>query len=63
MGRALAIDPRYVEAHSNAGRAHLQGGRIREAIECQRQAIAIKPDYAEAHFNLGVALQGWRTTW
>ncbi|MCW9034735.1 MAG: tetratricopeptide repeat protein [Rhodospirillales bacterium] len=54
--KALKINPRYAEAHSNLGLAHLSLGKPKEAAACFRKALSISPDTAESHSNLGNAL-------
>ena len=55
--KALAIEPRFPEAHSNMGNALCALGRPDAAVESYQRALAIKPDYAGAHNNLGNALR------
>jgi tetratricopeptide (TPR) repeat protein len=54
--KAIALDPKKVEAHSNLGLALARKGQVDEAIACFRQAIDLDPRYASAHYNLGLAL-------
>src|SRR5262249_49967828 len=51
--KAIALDPKYAQAHNNLGIA-LQGkDQVEEAIASFRKAIALDPKYAIAHNNLG----------
>jgi len=53
---ALAIDPKYIDAHNNLGSA-LQDipGRLGDAIAQYQEALRLKPDYPEVRYNLGNA--------
>jgi tetratricopeptide (TPR) repeat protein len=53
--RALAIDPKLVEALNNLGNALVNLGRDDEALACYSRAIEISPRYAAAYCNLGNA--------
>jgi tetratricopeptide (TPR) repeat protein len=55
--RALALDPRLVEAHTGLGLALQAKEKLDEAIDCHRKALALDPKNATPHINLGVA---WR---
>jgi predicted O-linked N-acetylglucosamine transferase (SPINDLY family) len=55
--QALALQPRYPEAHYNLGNVLLDQGRIEEAIGSYRQAIDLSPGMATAHYNLAHALK------
>lgn len=48
-----ALEPEFVEAHTNLGNALKARGKLEEAAASYERALALKPDYAEAHFNLG----------
>ena len=54
--KALHIDPRFVEAHYNAGLALYRQGRSTEGMDHWRRALELDPAHAETHFNLGAAL-------
>jgi tetratricopeptide (TPR) repeat protein len=54
--RAIAVDPKYAQAHYNLGVSLKAKGKVEEAIACFRRAIAVDPKYALAHHNLGIAL-------
>ncbi|MGH7996028.1 MAG: tetratricopeptide repeat protein, partial [Opitutaceae bacterium] len=57
--RALALEPRLVEAHTNLASDLLSvAGRTRlpEALLHLREAVRLRPDSAEAHRNLAVGL-------
>ena len=51
--KALAIEPKLVEAHKLIGNALQKTGKITEAMGYYAQAIEIKPDFAEVYANLG----------
>ncbi|HVO02256.1 MAG TPA: DUF6165 family protein [Candidatus Cybelea sp.] len=50
---AIAVDPRYAEAHNNLANCLRDVGRRQEAAAEYQQAIALKPDFVEAIHNLG----------
>ncbi|MDP3638004.1 MAG: tetratricopeptide repeat protein, partial [Azonexus sp.] len=54
--RALAINPRFAQAHSNLGVALKSQGHQAEAEACFRKAIALNADCADAYNNLGTTL-------
>jgi tetratricopeptide (TPR) repeat protein len=54
--QALALDPKFVQAHVNLGNALVLQRKLDEAIAAYRQALALDPKYAPAHNNLGNAL-------
>jgi tetratricopeptide (TPR) repeat protein len=55
--RALARDPKLVDALVNLGRLVHEAGRAREAVALYRRALAETPDDAEVHYNLALALE------
>jgi Flp pilus assembly protein TadD len=50
---ALAVQPRYAEAHNSLGKALFQKGKPEEALVHFRTALEIRPNFATAHINLG----------
>src|SRR4029077_533685 len=58
ISKAVALNGRIPELHSNLGNAFMDLGRSTEAEASYRRALALKPDYAAAHNNLGNVLQG-----
>ncbi len=54
--RAIALDPDYVDAYSNAGVTSALLGRLAEAGEFLSQAIQRRPDHVDARYNLGWVL-------
>ena len=52
--KAIAINPRVPDYHSNLSLAIRSVGKLEEAIACCKRAIELKPDYAEAYCNMGV---------
>lgn len=53
---AIALQPGYVRAFANLGRALDRQGKTEEAIGWYRQALDIEPDLPETRNNLGIAL-------
>ena len=53
--RAIALAPRYAEAHNDLGVGYSRKNRIADAIREYRTAIEIKPQYDEAENNFGIA--------
>ena len=51
-GKALAVNPDYVEAHNSLGIALFSTGRIAEAREHFEKALRINPRYRPAQYNL-----------
>jgi tetratricopeptide (TPR) repeat protein len=56
--KALATDPKLVQAHVNLIRLYAELGEPGRAEEHYRQALAVDPNLAELHHNLGVLLIG-----
>jgi tetratricopeptide (TPR) repeat protein len=56
-GRALELDPDFVDAYINLGRLAHEAGRIGDAIQLYREALARRPDDPIVHFNLALALE------
>lgn len=56
IGKAINIQPDYVDAHNNLGLALHKNGQLEDAIRCFQKALKIKPEFAEAHCNMGVVL-------
>jgi tetratricopeptide (TPR) repeat protein len=53
--KALAAEPRNLDAHIDLGEALAATGQLDAAIEEDKRALEIDPRSAQAHFNLGVA--------
>jgi tetratricopeptide (TPR) repeat protein len=53
---AIHLEPMYLLAHNDLGKALSDQGRLDEAIAELREALRINKDYATAHYNLGNAL-------
>jgi tetratricopeptide (TPR) repeat protein len=53
--RAIAIDPRFAEAHANLGAVLARLGRYDEAVASANRALGIKPGLTAARLNLGLA--------
>ena len=56
LERATATDPRNAEAWYDLGRARMQQGNFRTAMDALRQSLALRPTDARALDNLGVCL-------
>jgi tetratricopeptide (TPR) repeat protein len=54
--KAIALNPRYANAHYNLGDALKAKGKVDEAIACFHKAITFDPKLALAYYYLGVAL-------
>jgi protein O-GlcNAc transferase len=57
LGRAVALDPDFAEAHNDRGVILAAGGLFVEAISCFERAVALKSGYSEARSNLGRGLR------
>jgi predicted O-linked N-acetylglucosamine transferase (SPINDLY family) len=57
LDRALAINPRSAEAHSNRGNVLLALLRFEEACASYERALELRPDIAQTHYNHGSALR------
>ncbi|MEJ0071840.1 MAG: tetratricopeptide repeat protein [Pseudomonadota bacterium] len=44
MGRALTLDPRFVDAHLNLGNIRRQQGRFDAALSSYDHAIRLRPE-------------------
>ena len=60
--RAIAIDPRHANAHSNLGVLLRATGKPSEAEAAYRTAIRLDPDHIDAYTNLGILLNGLNRT-
>jgi tetratricopeptide (TPR) repeat protein len=56
LQKALAINPKYLEAHNSLGAAYQMQGKLDAAVAEYQATIRIKPDFAPAHCNLGALL-------
>lgn len=54
--RAVAIAPRYSQAHNDLGVAYARSGDAASAIKEYETAIQLEPGYDEPHSNLGMLL-------
>lgn len=57
VGRAVALDPDFAEAHNDRGVILAANGLIADAIPCFERAVALNPGYNEARNNLGRGLR------
>ena len=55
--KAIALEPKIGEYHSNLSAAYRSLGQLELAMSHAKQAIALQPDCADAYNNLGVALK------
>jgi predicted O-linked N-acetylglucosamine transferase (SPINDLY family) len=56
LARAVGVDPRSSEAHSNLGLTLFRLQRYDEARKCQERAVALNPNFPTALTNLGNTL-------
>jgi len=56
--KAIALNPKYIEAHYNLGVAFQKTRKTDNAIECYKEAINGKHAYPSAHNNLGLISLG-----
>jgi Flp pilus assembly protein TadD len=54
---ALTVTTNNAVAHSNLGRAYLEGGDVERAMAHAQSVIRIEPDAGDGRFNLGVILE------
>jgi predicted O-linked N-acetylglucosamine transferase (SPINDLY family) len=57
VGRAVALDPGFAEAHNDKGVILAANGSLADAISCFERAVALNPGYIEARNNLGRGLR------
>jgi len=55
FSKAIALNPRLVEAHYNRGLTYGNLGNHQQTIEDYNKAIELNPNYAEAYNNRGLA--------
>jgi tetratricopeptide (TPR) repeat protein len=53
--KAVALNPRYPEAHGNLGNVLRETGNLTGAVSAYEQALKLNPSQADIHNNLGVA--------
>ena len=53
--KAIALNPKGVEAYNGAGIAYAMLKRYSEAVKAQHKALTLQPDFTEAHAGLGLA--------
>jgi protein O-GlcNAc transferase len=58
IGRAVALEPAFAEAHNDQGVILAAEGNLVEASACFERALRLKPNFGDALINLGRALQG-----
>src|SRR5690606_4141160 len=56
LRRAVELNPRYAEPHTNLGNVYKERGELDEALASYRCAIALRPDLALLHSNLLLTL-------
>jgi protein O-GlcNAc transferase len=57
VGRAVALDPDFAEAHNDRGVILAANGALADAISCFERAVALNAGYIEARNNLGRGLR------
>src|SRR5450759_2036944 len=57
VGRAVALDPDFAEAHNDRGVILAANGLFAEALSCFESAVALNPRYNEARNNFGQGLR------
>ena len=55
LGKAVAIDPEYSQAHNDLAAAYIKTGRVDRAIALLNSAIQFDPHWGLAYFNLAIA--------
>ncbi len=55
--QALALEPRYAEAHCNLGNVFSAQGKLDDAVACYQRALTLRPDRPDFHNQLGNALR------
>jgi len=58
LKKTLQIDPTFLYAYNDLGKALLEIGRAEESLAPLERALAIDPNYIAAHFNLANTLLG-----
>lgn len=56
IGRALALQPDYAEAHYNLGNVLARTNKLDQAAAHYRRVVALMPGFAEAHNSLSTVL-------
>ena len=54
--KAIALNPKYADAHLNVGIALFKQGKLELALQSYDQAIRLKPESSDAYLNRGVVL-------
>ena len=54
FSKAVALNPKYPEAHLNIGIINFRQGRAEEALQSYNTAIKFRPDYSDAYLNRGI---------
>ena len=57
MERAVALQPKSVDAQIALGIARLRSGDAQSGLKSFRRAVELDASSAEAHYNLGLALR------
>ena len=52
--KAIALNPKGIEAYNGVGIAYAMLKRYQDAVDAQHKALALQPDFAEAHAGLGL---------
>lgn len=56
FNKAIALNPKYADAHLNIGIALFKQGKLEPALQSYDQAIRLKPEASDAYQNRGVVL-------
>lgn len=55
--RAIQLNPRFADAHSNLASIYKDAGQIPEAIQSYKMALKLKPEFSDAYCNLAHCMQ------
>ena len=55
--RAIQLNPRFADAHSNLASIYKDAGQIPEAIRSYKMALKLKPEFSDAYCNLAHCMQ------
>ena len=55
--RAIQLNPRFADAHSNLASIYKDAGQVPEAIQSYKMALKLKPEFSDAYCNLAHCMQ------